>query len=293
MGATQGVGQVTELWRYPVKSMQGEQVTSLELWSGGVVGDRSFGLVDAGTGRLLSAKAVPALFDARARTVAEPGGGPGGAIDGAVDGAVAGQVVITLPDGREVGSDDPDASAVLSAWLGRDVALRRSGGESGDESIEFELRLDPVDDDGELFPWPARAGSFLDSAPVHVLTAASLATMAASAPETAWDVRRFRPNVVVDAGDVDGFVEDGWIGHELVFGAAGAAVRVGKACGRCAMPNRAQPALAGGPAERPALARDIGVFRALTAEHGNDLGVYADVLVAGSIAMADEVHLRS
>lgn len=273
MGATRVAGRVTELWRYPVKSMQGEQMPSVELSAAGVAGDRAFGLVDAGTGRLLSAKAVPALFEAGARIVG----------DG---------VVITLPDGREVGSGDPEVDAVLSAWLGRDVALRRSGGSSGDESIEFELRLDPIDDGGELFAYPARAGSFLDSAPVHLLTTASLATMAGAAPASVWDIRRFRPNVLIDTDGVDGFAEDGWIGRGLAFGPAGTALHVGQACGRCAMPNRAQPALGTGPAERPALARDIGVFRALTAEHGNDLGVYADVRGSGPIRVGDEVHLH-
>ncbi len=288
MGATQSVGRVTELWRYPVKSMQGEQVPSIALSAAGVAGDRAFGLVDAGTGRLLSAKAVPALFEAQARTLGESGQSDGGQAVGPGDG-----VVITLPDGREVGSDDPDLSAVLSVWLGRDVALQRAGGVSGDESIEFELRPDPIDDDGELFAWPARSGSFLDSAPVHLLTTASLATMAGSAPASAWDIRRFRPNVLIDTGGVDGFAEDGWIGGGLAFGPAGAALRVERACGRCAMPNRAQPALVGGSHERPALARDIGVFRALNAEHGNDLGVYADVLAGGPIAVADDVHLTA
>ncbi len=277
MGVTQAAGHVTELWRYPVKSMQGEQVASLELSAGGVVGDRGFGLVDVTTGRLLSAKAVPALFDARARSVGEPGAG----------------VVIALPDGTEVSSADPEVDAALSGWLGRAVSLRRSDDGSTGEAIEFELRFDPTDDDGDLVPWPARAGSFLDSAPVHLLSVASLATMAACAPDTAWDVRRFRPNVLIDAGAGDGFVEDGWIGHDLEVGSAGVAIRVHKACGRCAMPNRAQPALVGGPAERPALARDIGVFRALTAEHGNDLGVYADVMTGGPIAVADELRLAT
>ena len=284
MGATQAVGRVTELWRYPVKSMQGEQVTSLELASGGVVGDRAFGLVDAATGRLLSAKSVPALFEAQARTVGEPAGGSGG--------GPGGSVLITLPDGREVGSDDPDAAAVLSAWLGRDVVLRRSGDELGDGSIEFEMRPEPDDDGGELFAWPAREGTFLDSAPVHVLTTASLATMGAVQTESVWDVRRFRPNLLIDTDGIGGFVEDEWIGRAVAFGSSAAVLSVGGACGRCAMPNRAQPAVVGGSADRPALPRDIGVFRALTAEHGNNLGVYADVVTAGRIAVADEALLR-
>ena len=285
MAEMQVVGRVSELWRYPVKSMQGEQVRSLDLSPSGVAGDRAYGLVDTSTGRLLSAKAVPPLFEARSRTV-------------------DGVVVITLPDGREVSADDAGSGAVLSDWLGRDVELRRSGGGSGDESIEFELRFDPADDDGELFAWPARAGSFLDSAPIHLLTTGSLGAMATARPQTAWDVRRFRPNVLVDTGSTDGFVEDGWIGADVAFGSsgpgstgptgAGPTISVGKACGRCAMPVRSQGALLspGGPAgpDRPPLDRDVGVFRALTAEHDNNLGVYADVTTAGTVTLGDEVQ---
>jgi len=275
MAEMQVVGRVSELWRYPVKSMQGEQVRSLELSPSGVTGDRAYGLVDTTTGRLLSAKAVPPLFEARSRTV-------------------DGVVIITLPDGREVSADDAGAAAVLSAWLGRDVEVRRSGDGSGDESIEFELRVDPADDDGELFPWPARAGSFLDSAPIHLLTTGSLQVMAAARPQTAWDVRRFRPNVLVDTGSTGGFVEDGWIGADVVIGSTGPTISVGKACGRCAMPVRSQAALvsAGDPAgpDRPPLDRDVGVFRALTAEHDNNLGVYADVVRLGTVTLGDEVQ---
>ena len=153
--------------------------------------------------------------------------------------------------------------------------------------IEFELRPDPVDDSAELFAWPARPGTFLDSAPLHMLTTASLAAMAALRPESVWDVRRFRPNVVLDAGPESGFVEDTWIGRDLIAGSAGAVVRVEGACARCAMPVRSQAALG----DRPGLDRDVGVFRALAAEHGNNLGVYGSVTAVGTITVGDEVRV--
>ena len=270
MGDAQVVGVVREVWRYPVKSMQGEQVTSIEADAGGVVGDRAFGVRDIATGYVLSAKAVPELFQASARTIGDV-------------------VVITLPDGTEISSGDADAAVVLSSWLGRDVVLARPADLAGaGRSIEFELRLDPADDSGELFAWPARPGTFLDSAPLHLLTTASLAAMAELRPESVWDVRRFRPNLVLDTGPGVGFVEDTWIGHDLIAGSTGASVRVEGACGRCAMPVRSQSALG----DRPSLDRDVGVFRALTAEHGNTLGVYGRVTALATVTVGDEVRIR-
>jgi len=264
MGDAHAAGQVAELWRFPVKSMQGERVDQLELGPTGVAGDRRYGLIDGASGHLLSAKSVPELFAARATTV-----GSG--------------VQITLPVGRELAADDPDASAVLSAWLGRDVELKPSGS----VEVGYEMTFDPPNDEAELIVWPAMDGSFLDLAPVHALTTASLASMAAARPDTVWDVRRFRPNVFIDTGSASGFVEDGWVGHDVALGAAGAAIHVDMQSVRCAMPLRAQPPLG----DQPALERDIEVFRTLTAEHNNHLGIYCGVAAAGIVRVGDEVSV--
>ena len=255
-------GVVAEVWRYPVKSMQGERLERCEIGLTGLAGDRRYGLIGA-NGALLTAKSVPELFEAGART----------------EGA---DVIITLPDGRELGVADPDASTRLSGWLGREVHLRQTG----PGAMSFELSFDPSDDDAELVMWPARADSFLDSAPVNLLSTSSLARLTAVAPRSVWDVRRFRPNLLVDTDPGDGFAEDGWIGHDMAVG--GATVHVGSATARCAMPLRAQPAWGG----RPALARDLAVLKTLTAEHDYLLGVYGDVVAAGTVTVGDPVHLR-
>jgi len=260
-------GRVVELWRYPVKSMLGESVDALELGPMGVVGDRRFGLVDRVTGHLLSAKAVPELFTARARTMGEV-------------------VSITLPDGTALTSDDPATPAALSAWLGRPVELRESGPTDDGSSIEFELRFDPADDSGDLVPWPTMAGSFLDSAPVHVLTTGSLRAMAEARAESIWDVRRFRPNLLVDTGAAEGFIEDGWVGRGVALGSSGPTIRVDQAAMRCAMPLRPQASLG----DRPALERDLGVFRALSAEHDNHLGAYCGVASPGTVSIGDQIR---
>src|SRR4051794_32966484 len=108
MGDGQQVGTVAEVWRFPVKSLQGEALPALDLTAGGFVGDRAWGIVDAATGRTLSAKTVPELLFASAR------------LDGDT-------VVVALPDGAEHDAADPATSAAIAAWLDRDCALRRAG----------------------------------------------------------------------------------------------------------------------------------------------------------------------
>ena len=60
------VGEVEELWRYPVKSMLGEQLTVTEVTESGLFGDRAYALRDASDGEIATAKNPskwPNLFD--------------------------------------------------------------------------------------------------------------------------------------------------------------------------------------------------------------------------------------
>jgi len=251
MGAT-----VAQLWRYPVKSFQGERVDELVIDERGVVGDRDWALIDPTTGTLLSAKRHARLFDAAATTV-----GP--------------DVVLRVPGGAEVAATDPGASDVLSRWLGRDVELRHV---DAGVRVGYEMTFDPPHDDAEYVEIPAPPGSFRDAADLHLLSTATLRGVAAARPDLDWDVRRFRPNVVIDPGaPADPFVEDGWRGREVRLG--GARARVDKPTVRCAMPLRAQPGLL----------RQARLYDALEQLHANHLGVYASVVTGGPVAVGDPV----
>lgn len=153
------VGTVAEVWRYPVKSLGGERLDEpVPVGPAGVEGDRGFAVVDVGTGKVLSAKRVPELLDARATYL---GGG---------------RVGIAGP-GFDVTSDDADPA--LSAWLGRPVHLAPP---TPGERAVFEM-----DDGSDIRTQP---GSFFDSrSALHLVTTASLGD---------WDAKRFRPNFVVD-----------------------------------------------------------------------------------------------
>jgi uncharacterized protein len=198
--------RVTELWRYPVKSMMGERLESAFLGPDGVEGDRGFALRDARTGRVLSAKKVSRLLGARARMNGDA-------------------VKVALPDGSDLEVSDDDASRRLTDWLGSEVELIRAPGGTERPIIEGEER-----------PFRGRAGGFFDSSAVHILTTATLRTLSSWHTDGLFDPRRFRPNVVLETPG-DGFVEEGWIGRTLHLGDAD--VEITKPCSRCVMTTHA------------------------------------------------------
>lgn len=171
--------RVRELWRYPVKSVQGEQLTSADVGPLGIAGDRGWALFDAATGYGLTARRAPDLLFASARMTA----------DGAVE--------IVLPDGT-VTTDD----AVLSDWLGRPVALRPAT----ERPPRYESPDDNLEETGGWHPWAGAGGAFHDepSARMSLLSTGSIGS---------WDRRRFRANVVLDG---DG--EDALVGRHVRLG---------------------------------------------------------------------------
>jgi uncharacterized protein len=172
--------QVVELWRYPVKSLQGERVDAVALDDRGVVGDRRWGIADVATGFVLTGRREPQLLYASAR------------LDGD-------DVVVTLPDGAVATTD-----AALSAWLGRPVALVRAG----DGAAEYEAPNDDEDEAGEWSRWTGPRGAFHDATSFQV-------SLVGTATLGQWDRRRFRPNVVVE-----GEGEDALVGRRLHVGGA-------------------------------------------------------------------------
>lgn len=249
------VGTVTGCWRYPVKSLQGLSVDSLVVDPTGVDGDRAFGLIDVETGRLLSAKRVSSMLHA-----------------GADDHAIA------LPDGTTVELHDQEVHRVLSTWLGREVRLVAAA-EAG--AVAYEMTFDPPDDDAEYYEIPAPPGSVVDLAPVHLVATATLDACATARPDLDWDVRRFRPNLVLDV-DVEPWGEQDWVDRQLAVGTA--VLTVNGPTVRCAMPLRAQP----GVARQPEI---FAALSGLNPSYPNHLGLYCDVAEAGRVELGDTVTL--
>ncbi len=261
MVAMSDVALISELWTYPVKSVQGGRVDSLNVQSAGVDGDRRWALIDTASGKLLSAKRRKELLEA---SVGEDGHS------------------IVLPTGDDVDLVDlVAASAACSRWLGMEVEMRLVG---GDEILSFEMTFDPPNDEAEMYDIPAPAGSFLDLAPIHLVHQATLEGCAAARPDLDWSIRRFRPNVVLD-GPLDApFDEQAWVGRQLRVG-ADLVLDVAQPTVRCAMPLRAQP---------DGISREPGIFSALSdlnAAFPNHLGLYLQVATPGTVRVGDPVTL--
>jgi hypothetical protein len=109
------LGTVVSLWRYPIKSMLGEEVPTTQVGDHGLLGDRAYALVDRTDGKVATAKNPrkwPTLFTFQA-TFIEPSGSS----------ASVPPVRITLPDGAIVTSEQSDCHPALSQALNREVTL--------------------------------------------------------------------------------------------------------------------------------------------------------------------------
>lgn len=264
-------GVVVAIWRYPVKSMMGEELNATEVTERGVLGDRALALIDAENGKVVSAKNPrrwPNLFDFRAAYVEPP--------------RVAHmlpQARITLPDGETVSTDEADVEPRLSAGLRRTVRLTRSAFE-GARAEGYWPDHDWLAQRDETFEFPLPAGTLFDSALVHLITTATLDRLRSIAPASRFEPRRFRPNFVIQPADgATGFVENDWIGRTLQLGDV--LLQISGPCPRCVMTTLSQGDLP----------RDPGVLRTVVQENDGNVGVYASVVRGGRVRRGDSVDL--
>jgi uncharacterized protein YcbX len=269
------LGSIVALWRYPVKSMMGEDLNAAELTQRGLLGDRAFGLVDSADGKVATAKNPrkwPRLFDFRAALAEAPvNDGPGA-------------VRITLPDGTIVSSEQSDVDQVLSQALKRDVTLRAAERRSAQEATaeEYWPDMEGLDHRDTVTDFALPEGTFFDAAFVHVLTTATLDRLRGSYPQGRFEVRRFRPNIVVQTtGDVTDFAENAWIGHTLAIG-EGIRLNITGPCPRCVMTTLPQGDLP----------KDTGILRTAAQQNAANVGVYASVTRGGTVRRGDVVRLE-
>jgi uncharacterized protein len=293
------IGEVAQLWRFPVKSLGGEQVEDAEVGLRGMLGDRLWAVRDLQRDITASARRLPALLTATARY-------PGGVATDAGPGNVP-DVEITFPDGTVLCSGDREVHAKLSELAGREVRLtalppaedtslhRLRRDHRTDALSSASMRADLGVAEGEKLPdmsivpmadivtrgrYSTPPGTFVDLAPVHVLTTTSLATIGAEVGGEL-DVRRFRPNIFValDHPDED-LPESQWVGAHLVLDEVTLNVRMPTV--RCVVPSRAQPGLE--------VNRQI--TRAVAARAQRCLGVYCGVEDTGTVRVGDHLTVR-
>jgi uncharacterized protein YcbX len=273
---------VVGLWRYPVKSMMGEELNSVELTGRGLVGDRRFALRDLETGKIVGAKNPrkwPNFFDYRASFVEPPRS------DRQLPAAR-----ITFPDGTVARTDQGDLARLLSAALGSAVRVEEARDADEPHSTvadpwsataeEYWPDMEGLDHRDTVTDFDLPEGTFFDSAVVHILTTATLDHLRSVYPEGRFESRRFRLNIVVATGpDQLGFVENAWIDRILAIGDA-VRLRVSGPCPRCVMTTLAQGDLP----------KDPGILRAAAQHNAANVGVYASVEQGGAIGRGDLVR---
>ena len=269
---------VDAIWRYPVKSMAGEELAVASVTARGVLGDRVYALVDRASNRVATVRTwAAALLSYRAQFVTEP-----------EPGAPPPDVRLRTPSGLTLTSTDPDIAQRLSAAFGRNLTLMATappglllelppgtlaGASSGVTEVSLARGASP--------------GAFVDYGCVHLIATSTIDHLQAAYPEGRFDVRRFRPNIVVRSYG-EPFVENSWIGRALAIGDE-VVLRITMPCPRCVTMIMAQDDLP----------HDPGILRTVAFHNMCDLGeygtlpcagVYADVVKPGSIRRGDAVH---
>jgi uncharacterized protein len=264
-------GTVVSIWRYPVKSMLGEELNSSYVTERGLAGDRSYALIDKETGKVASAKNPRKwgkLFDFRAAFIEDPP---------QVVENILPPVRVTFPDGTHIYSDQADdIDHTLSSVLGREVRLIRANLEkpSYEEywpDIEGLAQRDNVTD--EAMP----PQTFFDIAVIHIFTTSTINRLRELYPEGRFEVRRFRPNIVIESAASSGekkkdFIENLWVGKKLMIG-EDIVLSVTGPCTRCVMITLPQGDLP----------KDLGILRTVAQYNRVTAGVYASVHRGGTI----------
>lgn len=222
------LGRVIALWRYPVKSMQGESLEEADVGAQGLLGDRAYALTEARARKLASAKRAGrwgALLECQAAYVEPP-----------QHGRPLPQLRIRLPGSTLVAGDGAQAAALVSRALGEAVALAG----------------------------PRAEDPYFDAAPIHLITTAALERLRTRYPAGRFDPRRFRPNILLElAQPAPGFPEEDWIGRTIALGAE-VRLQITAPCERCVMTTLAQDELPHDPGILQALERrggaSLGVY---------------------------------
>lgn len=279
-------GIIKEIWRYPVKGMAGEQLEQCAIGPCGLAGDRIWALRDLARKEIQSCKFRPELLSCTATKRGDSG---------------LQHVDITLPNNRSSASDDPDIHQILSGLVGHNSTLeplrpvaeldfyRRH--KLDDTTWLEELKATFTREPGEPLPdfsqLPQQArdfvtvpGTFFLVTPFHIITTATLNHMKSLQPEADWDVRRFRPNIVIETDNADkGLVEQGWIGKRMTV--AEAQIDCTATAPRCGAVTRQQQGLA----------FDKSMLRSIIAEAEQNLGIYASINHPGTLTVGDTVYI--
>ncbi len=284
---------ITDIFRYPVKSMKGHALSSALMTKRGIPGDRAWALKDEERGGIKGGKRFPQLLSMTPVFASEPN-----------EQNISPNVSITLANGQVVTSSDKDINAVLSEAVGSPVSLWPILPEDQlehylrppmDENVDVEAYYreifarnpDEPLPDVSLFPeevlkYESPPGSYFDAFPILVMSKASLIHLnevaAAAGGQSNFDVRRFRPNILLDI-DASGFPENQWMGRRAKIGSA--VIKFEMPCPRCVITTH-------GFEDLP---KDPKIMRHLVKENGGNLGAYVSIETPGTFAQGDVIEL--
>ena len=278
------LGKVASLWRYPVKSMQGEELSEVEVTQHGVLGDRVYALIDVLEGKAASAKNPakwPTLLGCKAAFAGPP-----------KKGVAPPAIHITLHDGSKTESSARDCHQILSKALNRTVilAVADRGWMSGVHATlpaswagkveQYWPDMDGLDHRDAVTEFSLPRGTFFDGATVHLITLATLMKLQQAYPKGRFEPQRFRPNILVDTLEgMKGFIEQSWIGKTIKIGDV--QLNITGPCGRCVITTLAQRDLP----------KDNGILRTAVQHSKGNVGVYAKVVQGGAIKRGDRLKI--
>ncbi len=280
---------ISNLYRYPVKSMAGEAVQHSQLHERGMPGDRVWAVKDEERGGIRGGKRFPELLRCRASFSEEPD-----------QQHPSPPVQILCPDGTQVASTATNVNEVLSGVLGSAVSLwpllpadqldhyRRGASDmAGDPEAYLREVFARTPNEAlpdlsafppELFEYESPPGTYFDAYPLLLLSSSTLRTLTEAAPQSQFDQRRFRANILFDTEE-SGFVEDQWAGKRARIGSA--ELQLELACPRCVMTTHGFDDLA----------KDPKIMRTLVKQNNGNAGLYASVVKPGTISVGDRIEI--
>ena len=262
--------------------MMGEELNSSYVTERGLIGDRTYAVIDKQTGKVASAKNPRKwgkLFDFRSMFV----------VDSLHDANDIPPVRITFPDGINISSDQENynMNSSLSKVFDREVRLMKASGFENPSYEEYWPNLDVLTQRERVTEEAMPSRTFFDIAVVHLLTTSTINRLRELYPEGRFEVRRFRPNIVIESAASEeknkknDFIENSWIGKKMVIG-KDAVLYINAPCTRCVMITLPQGDLP----------RDLGILSTVARYNQVHVGVYASVEHGGTIHRGDSIRLE-
>ncbi|MCF6339719.1 MAG: MOSC domain-containing protein [Sulfurimonas sp.] len=265
------IGSVVSLFRYPIKSMAGEKLESTIINKEGVLGDRSYALIDTTTNKIVSAKNPrkwPDIFKYYAKYINEP-----------TESNIT-EVEITFPNNSTVKSTQEDINQVLSSAFNGTLKLISTI----PKKVQLEecfADIEEINQHGNVTEVNMANGTFFDLGIIHLLTTSTIKKCEELYADGNFHINRFRPNIVVDLDSKElGFIENEWIGKNIAIGDE-VILKIKEPSPRCIMTTL----------EQDNLPKDINILKTILKNNNGNLGIYADVVQGGRIKNNDVIKI--